>query len=113
RRPRNKSRKGKHDSILGQIQICMQLRREQFDRIVIFSGRPRYGVVAWLAGIPVRSGFGFDMAQRLFLNKPPYIHRFSGDGSWVYPEATDFAIAQGFVDRPIVPKMQVPESLTV
>lgn len=111
RRPRNKSRKGKHDSILGQLRMCMQLRRERFDRIVIFSGRPRYGVLAWLAGIPVRSGFGFDMAQRLFLNKPPYIHRFEGEGSWVYPEATDFAMAQGFVEQPVVPKMQVPASL--
>jgi len=111
RRPRNKSRRGKHDSIWGQIQICMQLRREGFDRIVIFSGRPRYGVLAWLAGIPVRAGFGFDIAQRLFLNQPPYIHRFTGAGSWVYPEATDFAIAQGFVGKAVVPKMLVPSTL--
>lgn len=112
RRPRNKARKGKHESIAGQIQIGLQLRKKKFDRIVIFSGRPRYAILAMLAGIPVRSGFGFDLAQRLFLNQPPYIRRFKGDGSWVYQEATDFAIAQGFVKAAVVPKMSVPEALS-
>lgn len=111
KRPRNKSRQGRHDSIFGQIQICLQLRKEKFDRIIIFSGRPRYGLLAMLAGIPARAGFGFDFTQRLFLNRPPYIKRFQGEGSWVYQEATDFAVAQRFVDGPIIPKMSVPASL--
>ncbi|HEX2603185.1 MAG TPA: glycosyltransferase family 9 protein [Oxalicibacterium sp.] len=110
RRPRS-GKKGHHDTMRGQFQLWRELRKEKFDRIIIFSNRPRYGVLAWLAGIPVRSGFGFDLAQRLFLNQPPYIQRFNGEGSWVYPEATDFSIKQGFVDRPVVPKMMVPESL--
>ncbi|MEO8407842.1 MAG: glycosyltransferase family 9 protein, partial [Oxalobacteraceae bacterium] len=49
-------------------------------------------------------------AQRLVLNRPPYIHRFNGVGSWVYHEATDFAVAQGFASGPIVPKMALPPS---
>jgi heptosyltransferase II len=112
RRPRNKARKGRHDSLLGQIEICLAIRKKKFDRVIIFSGRPRYGVIAWLAGIPVRTGFGFSAVQRFFLNQPPYIRPFDGTGSWVYPEATDFSIAQGFVDRPVVPKMIVPAQLT-
>jgi heptosyltransferase-2 len=111
RRPRNKSRKGRHDSLRGQIEICLQLRREKFDRIVIFSGRTRYAALAWLAGIPARHGFGFSFTQRLFLNRPPYIRRFDGEGSWVYPEASDFAIAQGFVNMPVVPKISIPAAL--
>lgn len=110
RRPRG-NRKGKHDSLAGQMAICRQLRREHFDRIVIFSGRPRYGVLACLAGIPQRLGFGFSFAQRLFLNRPPYIEPYRGEGSWVYPEASAFAVAHGFVQAPVVPKMRVPDQL--
>lgn len=111
RRPRNKNRKGKHDSLAGQFRMCSELRKRKFDRIVIFSGRARYGILAMLAGIPSRLGFGFSAAQRAFLNCPPYIQPFAGKGSWVYPEATDFAIAHQFVRKPIVPKLAVPDSI--
>lgn len=111
RRPRNKARKGRHEGLAGQLQFLQELRRKKFDRIFIFSGRARYGVLALLAGIPIRAGFGFGMAQRLFLNTPPYIERFRGIGSWVYPEATDFAVAHGLVSGAIVPKMNVPTTL--
>lgn len=111
RRPRGNARKGQHEGFFGQLRFCAELRRRKFDRIFIFSSRPRYALLAMLAGIPVRAGFGFGAAQRLFLNRPPYIQRFDGTGSWVYPEATDFAVAQGFVSGPIVPKMALPPSL--
>lgn len=111
RKPRDKNRKGKHDSIRGQLQLCMELRKRKFGRIIIFSSRARYGILALIAGIPVRYGFGFGLAQRLFLNHPPYISRFKGEGSWVYPEATDFAIAHKFVDHAVTPRMSVPEEL--
>tara|TARA_R110001599_G_scaffold64023_4_gene179590 strand:- start:277979 stop:279016 length:1038 start_codon:yes stop_codon:yes gene_type:complete len=108
RRPRGGGRKGGHDGFFGQLRFLQTLRKHEFDRIVIFSGRTRYGFLALLAGIPERLGFGFTFWQRLFLNRPPYISRFAGKGSWVYPEATDFAVAHKFVDRPIVPKLAVP-----
>jgi len=111
RRPRGGGRKGKHDGVRGQLAFLRTLRARKFDRIVIFSGRTRYGFLATLAGIPIRLGFGFTFLQRLFLTKPPYIARFAGKGSWVYPEATDFAIAQGFVDAAVVPKLSVPAGL--
>lgn len=110
RRPRNNAI-GRHDGIWGQIQFLLELRRKKFDRIFIFSGRTRYALLAMLAGIPIRAGFGFGKLQRLFLNLPPYISRFEGKGSWVYPEASNFAIAHGFSDGPIVPKMMVPHPL--
>lgn len=111
RRPRGKARKGRHEGFFGQLRFCLELRRRKFDRIFIFSSRPRYALLALLAGIPVRAGFGFGAAQRLFLNRPPYIRRFNGVGSWVYPEATEFAVAQGLVSGPIVPKMALPPGL--
>jgi len=100
--------KGRHDGFFGQLRLCSELRRRRFDRVFIFSSRVRYAMLAMLAGIPVRAGFGFGAVERLFLNRPPYIHRFNGVGSWVYPEATDFAVAQGFVSGPILPKMALP-----
>lgn len=111
RRARGKARKGRHEGFFGQLRFCLELRRREFDRIFIFSSRPRYAMLALLAGIPVRAGFGFGAAQRFFLNRPPYIRRFDGVGSWVYPEATDFAVAQGFASGPIVPKMALPQDL--
>ncbi|MDQ9170796.1 glycosyltransferase family 9 protein [Oxalobacteraceae bacterium R-40] len=111
RRPRDKSRKGKHDSLVGQLRLSRELRKKKFDRIVIFSSRTRYGILALLAGIPLRLGFGFSAVERAFLNCPPYIKRFAGQGSWVYPEATNFAMAHRFTTQPIVPKLSVPASM--
>lgn len=110
-RPRDKTKKGKHDSIASQLELCRELKKRNFDRIIIFSGRVRYAILAAIAGIPSRSGYGFTATQRLFLNHPPYIQRFNEQGSWVYPEATDFALAQGFVKEALVPKLSLPDEL--
>src|SRR5690606_22675890 len=71
----------------------------------------RYAWLAWLAGIRRRAGFGFSWAQRLGLNEGPYTKPHRGGGSWVYPEATEFARAHGFVDAPVVPRIDPPASL--
>lgn len=108
-RPRkSEHRRGTHDSVRGQLAFVAELRRHRFDRIYIFSNRPRYGVLALLAGIPRRAGFGFSAFERLFLNMPPYIEKYRGPGNWVYPEATAFAVAHGFVDGAVVPKVSAP-----
>lgn len=107
-RPRaSERRSGRHDSLGAQWALVGELRRRDFDRVVVFASRPRYAVLAWLAGIPRRAGFGFSAAERLWLNEPPYIRPHSGPGNWVYPEATEFAVAQGFVDGPKLPRMKV------
>ncbi len=112
RRPRpSEHREGRHDSLKSQFEFVRELRGYGFERAVIFSGRMRYGVLAWLAGIRRRSGFGFSVGERLFLNVPPFIQRYRGVGSWVYPEATEFAIAHGFVDAPQLPRLHVPNAL--
>ncbi|MBP2666955.1 MAG: glycosyl transferase family 9 [Firmicutes bacterium] len=109
-KPRNKAT-GRHDGLIGKLLLAADLRRRKFDRIVIFSDRACYAAMALFAGIPLRIGFGFRPLQRLYLNSRPFIRPHTGSGSAVYPEATSLAIAHGFVDRPIVPKMQVPTSL--
>jgi heptosyltransferase-2 len=111
-RPRSDvRRRGLHDSLTAQIAFARGLRAGRFDRIFIFSSRARYGILALLAGIPHRAGFGFSAFERFFLNLPPYIDRHRGPGNWVYPEATAFAVAHGFVDGPIVPRMALPPHL--
>ncbi|MCB1907288.1 MAG: glycosyltransferase family 9 protein [Rhodocyclaceae bacterium] len=112
RRPRpGERRRGRHDGWRAQWRFAAELRGRGFERAVIFSGRMRYGLIAWLAGIRQRAGFGFTAGERLFLNQPPFIEPHRGPGNWVYPEATAFAIAHGFVAEPQLPRLYVPEAL--
>lgn len=106
RRPRGGGR-GRNEGLLAQWRLAGQLRTQGYQRILIFSSRPRYGAIAWLAGIPQRCGFGFTWGERLLLNHPPYIQPYRGPGNWVYPEASAFAIAQGLVSEAQVPRMSV------
>ena len=108
RKPRKgEQRSGRHDRLGAQLALAASLRAMRFDRVYIFSNRVRYSLLSLLAGIPVRAGFGFSWTERLFLNEPPFIERHRGPGNWVYPEATQFAMAHGFTDRPLTPRMSV------
>jgi heptosyltransferase-2 len=110
RRPRrSECRRGRHDGLWAQLKFVGMLRRHRYQRVYIFSGRARYAWLAAMAGISQRYGFGFGLLQRLWLNHPPYIAPHSGNGSWVYPEATAFALAHGLCDVPLVPRMKVLE----
>ncbi|MDD3327072.1 MAG: glycosyltransferase family 9 protein [Zoogloea sp.] len=113
RKPRkSEGRRGAHDSVAAQIGFARAVHERGFERIYILSGRVRYAVLAVLARIPERAGFGFSAAERLLLNRPPYIRPHRGDGNWVYPEITEFCLAHGLVTAPVVPKMAVlPERL--
>ena len=104
---KSEARHGKHDSLRAQLDFVRELRQRRFERAYIFSSRPRYAILAILAGIPVRAGFGFTAIERLLLNHPPFIHPHVGEGNWVYPEATEFSLAHGFATTPITPKMRV------
>lgn len=105
---RTEKRKGKHAGLAGMWRMARQLKAEQFDRIVLFSGRPSRGLIAALSGIPQRLGFGYNWLQRLFLNGPPYIEPYRGPSLRFYPEASAFAVAQGFCDRALVPRLDPP-----
>ena len=112
RKPRKiERRSGRHDGMGSQLAFARQLRELGIQRIFIFSGRTRYAVLALLAGIRERAGYGFSAGQRLFLNRPPHIRRHEGPGNWVYPEATQFAIAHGLADGPLPPRLAVPAAV--
>lgn len=112
RRPRRaERRRGRHDGLWAQFQFVRMLRQHRFGRVYIFSGRARYAWLSAMAGIPQRFGFGFGPLQRIWLNQPPYIAPHDGSGSWVYPEATAFAMAHHLCDAPLVPRMRVLNSV--
>lgn len=111
---RKEDKRGRHRGLLGHWRLMREVRQGHFDRIVIFSGRIRYGLLAVLAGIPVRigyGGFGFSRLQRLFLNRGPYIRPYSGPCNSNYQLGTALALANSFADVPLVPRLQVPQDM--
>ena len=101
--------KGVHGGFSGMIAFASQLRRKRFERIYLFSSRYHHGILAWLAGIPVRSGYGRGLFQRLFLNAGPYIGSYTGPSVSQYEDAVSFALAHGIVGGHVVPKLSLPE----
>lgn len=105
---RTDKRKGQHAGLKGMWRMAQRLKQGNFDRIILFSGRPSRGLIAALSGIPTRMGFGYNRLQRIFLNKGPYIQAYKGPSLAVYPEASAFAVAHGFCHAPIVPRLDPP-----
>ncbi|MBH2015128.1 MAG: glycosyltransferase family 9 protein [Burkholderiales bacterium] len=111
-RPRRSDRRrGAHAGFKGMWRMARQLREGHFDRIILFSGRPSRGLIAWLSGIPTRMGFGYRFLQRMFLNRGPFIEAYQGPALAVYPEASAFMVAHGFCPAPLVPRLDPPTAL--
>lgn len=105
---RGERRRGAHAGLTGMWRMARQLKQGRFDRIILFSGRPSRGLIAWMSGIPVRMGYGYRLLQRIFLNQGPYIRAYDGDALAVYPEASAFMIAHGFCKTAVVPHLAPP-----
>lgn len=105
---RNERRKGRHAGLFGMWRFAQELKRRKFDRIVLFSGRPSRGLLAGMSGIPVRMGYGYRWLQRLFLNCPPFIPRYRGEGVAALHEMAAFAVAHGLASRPLVSRFDPP-----
>lgn len=93
---------GLHTGKKGEKIFIDMLRQYEIDDIYIFSNRVRHAHIAKKAGIKNRAGFGFN-----FLSRPPYLKRDVIPGSRVYRDATRLMMAHGFIDAPIVPKLNV------
>jgi heptosyltransferase II len=109
RRPRkSERRRGRHSGLDGLWRFGAELAPRRFDRMVLFSDHPgRAIMVCWRAGIRTVLGFGDTWLQRLLLTKSRWIKRYRGPAVAGYKDATNFAIAQGFCDAPIVPRISV------
>ncbi|WP_374428814.1 glycosyltransferase family 9 protein [Ideonella dechloratans] len=109
RRPRvSEGRKGRHAGLVGLFRMGRELRPQGFDRIVIFSDHVNRALMAIVAGIPERIGYGFTWLERCLLSHGPYIQGYEGTSVAVYRNATAMAVAHGFCSQPIVPKLQLP-----
>jgi heptosyltransferase-2 len=93
--------------VAGLFVMAAELRVLALDRIVMFSDRANRALVAKLAGIPIRLGFGSSALQRSMLSPAPRIEAYRGPSVPVYKDATAFSMAQGFCTQPLVPKLTV------
>ncbi len=110
RKPRKSEyRKGKHDGFNGAQAMARTLQAYGLDEIYIFSDRALLAYISKKAGVTKRSGFGFSVMQRLFLNHPPFLKKDPYEGSRIYYDASRLMMAHGFIDAPIVPKMAVDQ----
>lgn len=107
-RPRAaEGRTGRHHGPLGLWRMARELRRLGLGRMVLFSGRASRAMMAWLAGVPRRLGYGFDAWGRAFLNEGAFIRPYRGEAVALYEHATAFAVAQGFCAGPLPPRLMV------
>jgi len=114
RRPRrSENRRGSHSGPAGLLRFARELAPKKLERIVLFSDHPgRALFVAWRAGIATRVGYGTTWLQRRLLTRSPWIRRYEGPAVASYQEASAFAIAQGWCDAPLVPRISVrPDAL--
>jgi len=114
RRPRrSENRRGRHSGIAGLLRFARELAPRRLERIVLFSDHPlRALFAAWRAGIGVRVGYGTTWLQRRLLSASPWIQRYEGPAVASYKEASAFAMAQGWCDAPLVPRISVrPDAL--
>jgi heptosyltransferase-2 len=107
RRPRrSEKRSGRHSGLLGLWRMGMELRSRRLERIALFTTHPGRALVSCLlAGIGQRLGYGSTWLQRRLLTTTPWITRYRGPALPPYKDATAFAIAQGWTDAPIVPRL--------
>lgn len=113
RHPRRyEGRRGRHEGVMGLWRMGRELRAHRFDRIVLFTNHGNRSLVARIAQIPERLGYGTSWLQRRLLTRGPWIKRYRGPAVTAYKDATAFALAQGWCDAPIVPSLVVrPEAL--
>ena len=59
-----RGRRGRHDGIAGLFRLAADFRAARADQIIIMHHSATYGLVARLAGIPVRWGYGIGGSRR-------------------------------------------------
>lgn len=82
-------RRGRHDGLGGLLRLAAALRARRFDAMVLLHHSVSLAAAAWLAGIPLRAGYGYG-AQRWLLNRGPVMsrrmlrrHQFQRASAWL------------------------------
>jgi heptosyltransferase-2 len=60
-----------HRGPLGRYRLAQELRSRRFDSAILFQNAFDAALIAWMAGIPERSGYARDMRSRLLTNAIP------------------------------------------
>ncbi len=53
-------KKGRHHGLRGRLQLISQLKKEKFDAAVLLQNAFEAALITFLAGIPIRGGYGTD-----------------------------------------------------
>lgn len=96
---------GRHDGLWGIMRLAWDLRACRFSEVWILHGSRRYGLAAWLAGIPRRIGHGRGW-QGLFLNHPAHLPKAERHG---HP----MAVADRLIDLIGIPRPEHEPRLVV
>lgn len=111
RHPRG-GRRGRHAGLRGVFRMGQELRPHRFDRIVIFSDHANRALMARVAGIPERLGFGASWLERRLLSHGPFIRPYDGPAVPVSKNAAALAMAHGFCSQPLRPTVRLaPEDV--
>lgn len=91
--------RGRHDGPLGFLRLVATLQSCQADSCVLLHQGASLALAMRLAGIPNRYGYGYQAAQRRWLNRGPYLE---GDVQFAEAavQAGAYAGAAGFADLP-------------
>ena len=99
-------RRGDHDGSIGFLRAVAALRARQFDAIYLLHHSKSIALMAMMAGIPARFGYGYGI-QGWFLNRPPrlphsmsQLHPFDRATEWLHAAGIPMAEAE-----PVLPVM--------
>ena len=90
---------GYHDGPMGFARLIATLRGLQAETCVLLHHGASLAAAMALAGIPQRQGYGYTPAQRMWLNRGPFL---AGDVRFAeaFEQASAYALAAGLTDLP-------------
>jgi len=104
-------RRGRHDGLAGMVRFVAALRARRFDAVVLLHHSHTLAAAMWLAGIPIRLGYGSG-AQQWWLSRGPFLsrraqalHPFEQASAWL--GAAGIALAELEPVLPVVPAARV------
>ncbi len=100
-----------HVGKAGLLCFAKELRAKKFARVILFSHSTTLAAVAWYARIPQRLSYGVAPEQRIWLNCPPYIAKYSGSAVPVYHEALALTMAHGFCTEALAPRVTIADTV--
>lgn len=98
-----RGRKGKHDGLMGTLRLIADFRAAKADKALVLHHSARYGLMARLAGIAERWGYGIGSAAR-WLNAGQFLTK---SDRYRHPtrKIADFAVENGFQPATAIWKM--------